>query len=97
MGSCDLSTSIRRGSCDPYTGLPSCLHERGTAGLGLVVDIGVPVHEQLDHTLVPLPAGQGQWSVVVAARGNVDLGTRVQEQLCGFIVALPAWNINQSN
>ena len=68
--------------------LPGGLHEGRAPGLGLVVDVGVFLNEEEDHVLVSLPAGEGKGRVIVAARGDVDLGSRIQQQLCGFIVPL---------
>ena len=70
---------------------PCGLHERCAAGLGLMVDVGALVYEELDHTLVSLPAGKGERGIVVTARWNIDLGPRVQEKLCSFVVALSIW------
>ena len=53
---------------------PCGLHEGCAACLGLMVDVGALVYKELDHTLVSLPAGKGEWGVVVAARRNIDLG-----------------------
>ena len=61
--------------------VPCSLHEWGASSLGLVVDGGVPQDEKLHHVLMTLPAGEGQRSVVIAARRHVDLGTRVEEKL----------------
>ena len=70
---------------------PCGLHEGCAAGLGLMVDIGALVYEELDHTLVSLPAGKGEWGIVVAAGWNIDLGPRVQEKLRSIVVALSVW------
>ena len=56
-----------------------------------MVDVGALVDEELDHTLMPLPASKGERSIIVTARWNIDLGPRVQEKLCSFVVTLSVW------
>ena len=68
---------------------PCGLHERGTAGLGLVVHGGEPLNEQLHHLVVALPTGEGERCVIVTTRRYIDLSSRVQEQLGGVQVTLP--------
>ena len=68
---------------------PCGLHEWRAASLGLVVDVGAPLNEQLHHVLVTLPAGEREGRVIVAARGDVDLGPRVEQELSGIKVTLP--------
>ena len=65
-------------------------HQRSAARLGLVVDVRVPVDEEPHNICVALPAGEGEGRVVVAARGHVEVCTRVEEELCGLEVALSA-------
>ena len=56
-----------------------------------MVDVGAFVNEELDHTLMSLPASKGERSIIVTARWNIDLGSRVQEKLRSFIVTLSVW------
>lgn len=68
---------------------PGGLHEWGAARLGLMVDVGVPLYQQRHHFLMPLPTGQRERRVVIAARGHVDLRPRVQQQASGLLMTLP--------
>ena len=70
---------------------PCGLHEGCAASLGLMVDVGALVDEELDHTLMSLPASKGERGIIVTARWNIDLGPRVQEKLCSFVVTLSVW------
>ena len=47
------------------------------------------VQQESHHIPVALPAGQGEGDVVLTARGDVNLRSFLQQQLCHSQVALP--------
>ena len=69
--------------------VPGSLHEGCAPSLGLVIDRGVTIYQQSHNLIVTFPTGQSEGRVIIAARGHVNLSTRVQQELCGFQMAFP--------